>query len=360
MIRTLHVVGTRIGGGAENFLVRLATALESRGHPTHVVTRPGSPVVEDVAGRVPCTTVGMRSGADFLSARKIRKVARSHGAEVVQSYMGRATRLTRMGRRGPVHVGRLGNYYRLRAYKHCDAWIGNTLGICRHLVAGGFPKERIFHIYNFVDVPTPTSAQVLQGLRYELDLPADALVLVSPGRFVPVKGFDVLLRAFARIPATVAERPVHLVLVGDGPSSRDLERLSERLDVQDRVRWTGWVASAGPYYDMADLVVFPPRREEPFGNVVLEAWSHGAPLVTTRFRGAEEFVRPERDARVVPCEDPPTLAAAVEDLLKDDNARRTLGQGGLTRARSDFSEEHIVSQYLDLYGRLIRQGPRRR
>lgn len=286
MTRTLHVVGTRIGGGAENFLVRLAVAFQSRGHPTHVVSRPGSPVLDAVAGKVPATAVGMRSGADVFSMWKLRRLARDTGAQVVQTYMGRATQLVRMGRGGPIHVGRLGNYYRLRAYRHCDAWVGNTRGICDYLVAGGFPADRVFHIYNFVDVPAPAPPEETAALRDRLGIPPDALVLVSPGRFVPVKGFDVLLDAFARLPARVGDRPVVLVLVGDGPSAEALRAQSRDAGVDDRVRWTGWVPSAAPYYALADVLVFPPRREEPFGNVVLETWSHGAPLVTTRFRGA--------------------------------------------------------------------------
>lgn len=348
-MRTLHVVGTKIGGGAENFLVRLATALHAAGHPAHVVSRPGSPVLEAVAGRVPSTAVGMRSGADLLSAWKLRRLARATGADVVQSYMGRATQLVRMGRRGPVHVGRLGNYYRLRAYRHCDAWVGNTRGICDYMIAGGFPADRVFHIYNFVDVPEPVPPAHREALRERLAIPPDARVLVSPGRFVPIKGFDVALDAFARVPAAVGGRPVFLVLVGDGPLADDLRTRSHELGITDRVRWTGWVPSASPYYAMADLLVFPPRREEPFGNVVLESWTHGAPLVTTRFRGAEEFVRAGDDACVVPCEDPAALAGALEGLLRDDDARTELGRRGLARAREDFSEERIVSRYLELY-----------
>lgn len=357
MTRTLHAVGTKGGGGAESFLARLASALHERGHPAHVAARAESPVPELAEG-VPATRVAMRNSIDIVSMWRIRRLARRLEIDVVQTYMNRATELTRLGRSGPVHVGRLGNFYRLAPYRHCDAWIGNTRGICDYMVKGGFPAGRVHHIYNFVDVPEPVPAATLERLRADLGIPADALVLVSPGRFVPRKGFDVLIRALAGIPESVGGRPVVPVLVGDGPSAGDLRALADTVGVADRIRWTGWVDGAGPYYDLADLVVFPPRREEPFGNVTLEAWSHGAPLVTTGYLGAEEFVRADEDAVVVACEDPSALAGAVEELLRDDEARRALGRRGLARLRTDFGVETIVARYLELYDTLTAAGAR--
>ena len=91
------------------------------------------------------------------------------------------------------------------------------------------------------------------------------------------------------------------------------------------------------------------------GNVILEAWSYARPLVVTAFRGAREFVRDGEDARMVPCDDPAALAAAIEAVIRDDALRARLVAEGSRRAVEDFGEAAIVGRYRELYARLTRE-----
>lgn len=357
MIRSVHIVGSRLSGGAERFYLRLVHGLHERGHPTISFNRPGSAVSGLLDPGIPQFHPAMRNKYDLFSRRAISREIARFDPDIVQTYMGRATRLTHLPRgRRPVHIARLGGYYKLRGYyEHAHAWVGNTRGICDYLINAGFPRERVFHITNFVDPPTHSSAEQLTQLRRALELPPDALVAVTAARFNPVKGLDVLLDAFARVPAQSDGRPVLLVIVGDGPLANTLQNQARALGINARVRWAGWQADPGPYYELADVVVFPSRVKETLGNVILEAWAHGKGLVTTQSRGALELSTHERDALQVPCEDAPAFAGALTRLLADEALRTALGAAGNATLAHHYTRDAVLDAYLDLYNQLLAQ-----
>jgi glycosyltransferase involved in cell wall biosynthesis len=253
-----------------------------------------------------------------------------------------------------VHLARLGGYYKLDGYRHAHAWVGNTRGICDYLVRSGFPAHRVFHIYNFLELPAPVRAERMHALRSDLGVPQDAWVLLTVGRLVAFKGHRHLVEALAHLPQQIAGRPVRLVVLGDGPLRVQLRQLAQDLGVADRVLWAGWQTDPGPFYRAADLVVFPSLEREPFGNVVLEAWAYGKPLVTTRFRGAMEFVRHGEDVWQVACGDADGLAAGIRRVLEDATLAEGLARRGLERVQRDFGRTPIMERYTELYEHLIR------
>ena len=345
-----HVVGSKTLGGAERFYLRLLDALHERGAPVVAFLRKGSDVVAEVPSGITVVETPMRTVWDPWSRYRLARAIDAVRPDIVQTYMGRATRLTHIRPdKGMVHVARLGGYYKLGGYRHAHAWIGNTKGICDYLVRNGMPADRVFHIGNFIDPPPPAEPGAAASLRAECGIPPDATVLVTAGRFVPVKGLEYLLRAFARLPDEIEGRPLRLVLVGDGPLRDELEQLAKRLGVTGRVVWTGWQKRPGPYFRMADIVVFPSLPSEALGNVILEAWAYGKPLVTTSFHGAREITRHGEDAWRVPCADVPALAEGMRVVLADRTLAGALAAAGSQRIRAEFSRPAVVDQYLELY-----------
>jgi glycosyltransferase involved in cell wall biosynthesis len=351
---SLHIVGSKRLGGAEGFFLRLARALKDAGAPVTCALRSGSDVVRAARPDLPVVQTPMRTVWDPWSKRKLALAIRRLDPDIVQTYMGRATRLTqlRAGRR-PVHVARLGGYYKLDGYHHAHAWIGNTKGVCDYLIAHGMPAQRVFHIYNFVDPPVQASDHEVQAERRRLGIPDDALLLMTAGRFVPVKGHTHLLDAFARLPAALKARPVWLLMVGDGPLRHPLQEQARRADVAARIAWAGWRHAPGIYFQMADLVVFPSLEEETLGNVILEAWTYAKPLVTAAFRGARELTEHRANAWCVPCGDAAELARGMRTVLADPQLAAGLAAAGHHRVVKDYDRGTIVGQYLELYKRLL-------
>ncbi|MGD8914287.1 MAG: glycosyltransferase [Candidatus Thiodiazotropha sp.] len=351
-IHSIQLIGSKSFGGAECWFQRFSLALAEMGHPTEVGVRRGYELDGDHWSGLTRHALPMRTVWDPLSRFEVRRLVRQVQPDIVQTYMGRATRLTHLSDVGdPVHLARLGGYYKVDGYRHAHAWIGNTKGICDYLLRAGLPKERIFHLYNFAELPQLESAP--QGLKAQLGIPDDAWVLMTPGRFVRFKGHRFLLDALARLPAMVAGRPVWQVILGDGPLKQALRDQAKAAAIDDRILWVGWQLNPDAYYRLADLIVFPSTYAEPFGNVIIEAWGYAKPLVTSASMGASELVRHEQDGLVFECENAVALSQAIERALSDDTLREGVAEAGRQRAESDFARDRIMQAYVELYRYLL-------
>lgn len=349
------MVASKALGGAERWFVRFSLALAEVGAPVQAAIRRGSGLDGLEYGPLTVHRLPYRTTWDPFSRSAVTRLIREVRPEVVQTYMGRATRLTHLAPGDqPIHLARLGGYYDLAPFRHAHGWIGNTKRLCDWMVQQGLPASRVYHIYNFAEPRcTVAPAQVAQ-LKAAHRIPEDAWVLVALGRLVTFKGHRHLIDAAARLPETVAGRPLRLVMVGDGPLGPKLRRQAIDLGQDRRILWTGWQKDPSAYLQMADVIVFPSLEGEPMGNVILEAWAWDKPLVTSKFWGALEIARHGEDAWLVPCADAAGLASGIETVLKDPALRAHLVANGQRRIAREFSREVIVDQYLELYRRLAR------
>ena len=351
MLQSLHIIGSRQMGGAESFFLRLVRALNRLDHHASAAIRPESPLDGEFDDSTAVYRVPMRNGFDLFSVAAICKLVRSTGVDIVQTYMGRASRLTRLPKDAQaVHVARLGGFYKIDGYyRHADAWVGNTRALCDYLIGQGLPASRIFHISNFVDPPKTVNRQEVAKLKEQLGIPPEALVLFALGRFIDIKGFDDLIEAFALLDPQYSGRPVHLVLAGDGPLRGKLLDLAKSLGLAGRFHWAGWVQDPSPYMHMADLFIVPSSHET-LGNVILEAWSYELPVISTQTPGALELIEDGRNGILVPCSDTGALAGSIRSCLAD---RSGLLDGLAAAGKADLEANHstatITGAYLDMY-----------
>jgi glycosyltransferase involved in cell wall biosynthesis len=189
--------------------------------------------------------------------------------------------------------------------------------------------------------------------------PRHGPVVMALGRIEHKKGFDLLVRAFARL---VTEerlpRSARLVIGGEGSARADLTRLVEELGVVDQVVLPGGLSRAdvGAALSRADVFVVP-SRVEAFGIVALEAWREGAPLVMTVRGGARDFITDGTDGILVDPEDATALAAAIDRVLHDPLLRRSLTEAGRRRVH-DFDWAAVEGVYENVYRTVLETPPR--
>lgn len=211
------------------------------------------------------------------------------------------------------------------------------------------PGARVHLVYHGLDLGLFTPPTVFGSSRDGSD-PADPVRLLSIGRFQPKKGFDVLLRALARLSGHVA-----LTLVGYGPLQGELRTLAQTLGLERRLRWHGPLdqPAVRQLYRESDLFVLAPRiaadgDRDGLPNVVVEALSQGLPVIATRVAGLPELVEDGVNGRLTPPEDPESLAAALKVLVEDPRARQRLGAAGIRRVARGWDVEAGVSRLLAL------------
>jgi len=336
----LHLLGTAGEGGAETYFVDLLGALARAGLTQAAAIRP-NPNREAALARAGVATTTLRFGGplDLMTRGQVAAFARRNDTRLALAWMNRAARHTP---KGPwARVGRLGGYYNLKYYRGFDELVANTEDIAEWIVGQGWPAGRVRCIPNFAAAP-PEAPPVD---RASLDTPAGAPLLLSMGRLHESKAHDVTLTALTRIP------DAWLWIAGAGPLEAKLKAMAEALGVAERVRFLGWRNDASALYRTADLCVFP-SRYEPLGNVVIQAWAHGLPVVTAASQGPSALVRDGEDALLTPVDDADALAEAIRTALDDEELRRRLARAGRARVAAEFSEDAVVAQWRDLFADL--------
>lgn len=171
--------------------------------------------------------------------------------------------------------------------------------------------------------------------------PGEPWRLVQLGRISPRKGTDVAVRAVAELRA--AGTPVHLSVVGGVfPGTewfeRDVAELVRRRGIADRVEFRGVVDEVWP--ELADAhIVIVPSREEPFGNVAVEAMLARRPVVVSATQGLREIVQPGETGEVTEPGDADALAAAVERVIGDWPAATARADRARTLAARSWSTD---------------------
>jgi glycosyltransferase involved in cell wall biosynthesis len=163
--------------------------------------------------------------------------------------------------------------------------------------------------------------------------------LLSIGRLIPIKGHDVLVRAFSAAREEVPD--LTLDLVGTGPLEAELRRLAG-----DGVRFLGHVAPVQPLIEESAIVVVPSLGEG-FGMVALEAMERGRPVIASAVGGLPEIVG---DTGVlVPSGEVEPLRAAIVEVAGDLPRAAELGRTARARALAEFSEQLCVERTEALY-----------
>lgn len=159
-------------------------------------------------------------------------------------------------------------------YRWADRVICQTLSMARELQLGlGIEREKLLIL------PNPTDLRSLRSGPFPNPKGTTIVpALLSIGRLVPEKGFDILLDAFATLHS--AFRSSELIIVGSGPQQSRLQLQSETLGIQNRVRFVGHVPEPIARFRHASLFVLSSRTEG-LPNALLEAAAVGLPIVAT-------------------------------------------------------------------------------
>lgn len=228
--------------------------------------------------------------------------------------------------------------------KSCDACIATSpnyiesspllkqyQGRCR-VIPYGIPIER----FRSGDASTVSAIRQRYGPH----------IVLGVGRLIYYKGFEYAIAAMTRVDG-------RLLIIGDGPLRRRLERYTQALGMRNRVVFLGEVQNheISSYYHAADVFVLPSvERSEAFGIVQLEAMACGKPVVNTRLDSGVPFVSLDGVTGItVPPSNAEELAAAINKLLRNDELRVKYGQAARKRVQDEFSVELMARRTLDLY-----------
>ena len=371
-MRITIVTPSLSAGGAERSVVLLSEEFLKNGHAVTVVTLSGvatdsfklaegiDRVALDLAAYSPSVIHGLFRNLHRLAV--LRRRIRGTHPQIVVSNMSQANVLTRLAlanTRCPVVMvehsdpavnvhKRIWKLLRRVIYMRSAKLVSVSGSIDDYFT--WLPKSRKSIIPN--PVRYATSCSSLNPLS--LDLRQNEKCVVAMGRLVPVKGFDLLLSAFAKV---AQEHPDwHLAILGEGELKSELECLIARLNLKKRVSLKGFVTDPFTIFKHCEFFVMS-SRSEGFPHALLEAMAAGLPAVATECTsGVSEIVRDGIDGILVPVGDVQALATAMGQLMGDANWRRQLAMRA-PEVVERFGMGKIVRQWENLFASVVKDWP---
>ena len=355
---------------AADLLAELGTEHEVYTLDAHGVAPIARKALEEVASRAPRRRRGQPPGRTLLEiptliakARRLAQVAQATNAAVVSSFLNRShtiALLSRMvfARRMRVVINvhemlsdHLERHFTPMERRFMRRFIRHAFPLARSIVAvsEGVKQDLVRHFSiapeRIAVVPNPLDGERIRRAGREAvhgdEERSGSRLIVSVGRLVHLKGFDVLIRAFAKLRLSPAPR---LLIIGEGEQRAELEALIAELDVRDRVALLGAQPNPWRYMARADVVALA-SRSEAFPNVIGEALALGRPVIATECSpGVAEYLDRGRYGMLVPPNDVDALAAGLHQLLSDESLRRRLAAAAAARVDA-FDVHRIVDRY---------------
>jgi glycosyltransferase involved in cell wall biosynthesis len=220
------------------------------------------------------------------------------------------------------------------------------------------PPERVRLLGNGIDVgafdPESHPPERRRATRASLGLSASDKVVGVVARFVAEKGYRELLQAAKMISGVMPE--ARFLFIGAvEPQKADAlnPAVIDEMGLGGVVKFLGHRDDVAELYAVMDVLALPSHREG-FPRAPMEAASMGVPAVATNIRGCRQTVDDKVTGLLVPPRDPEALAAALLDLLRDDEKRTAFGRAAREKALAEFDERvvfrRVVSAYEDLLG----------
>ncbi|MFT8804124.1 MAG: glycosyltransferase [Acetobacter aceti] len=346
----LQVMAARGHGGAELYSTDVILGLHKAGVRQTVVLHPDAPRLKELedAGLAIETDI-LKRPVPLWRKWRMTKLVRQLEPSLIHCWMRRAAEsmpanASHLSGNRPV-IGWFGNYRDLKPYTHCTHLVGCTPDIAERMRAdpdwhpadNATATDRIFSAPTFSSV-TPEPALP----REELDTPQDARVLLTLSRLHEAKGLETLISAMQQLP------DCYLWMAGDGPLRAALEEQARQEGVTDRIRFAGWRTDRGALLAASDICVLP-SRYEPFGTVILDAWSTKTPLVACAAAGPRAYVRTGENGMLTPIDDLPALVSALRSVLDDSTLRDRIVSGGLADYEHGFTPQAVIDRWRAIY-----------
>lgn len=354
-------------GGAEKQLALLACGLRKSEFEVHVctLTREGPLAQALLDAGVPIHSIRKRGKLDPFALSRLTSLMRRLKPDLVHTWIfaanayGRAAAIRAKVRvivGGERCVDPWKNAIELAIdrylAKRSRCIVTNSSGVRDFYARQGVVAEKFEIIPNGVAAANPkmSAARSRANWADELDIPASAKWVGAIGRLWPQKRIKDVIWAMDIIKVTRDD--VYLLIVGDGPERKKLERYVWQTQMEDRVRVLGErrdVPALLPHLSVSVLA----SGYEGQSNTIMESMAAGLPIVASDIPGNRDLVVEGETGYFFPVGDRGEFSRCLHRVLSDDALAKRLGEQGAKRMREEFSIEQMISRHADLYRKLL-------
>lgn len=241
-------------------------------------------------------------------------------------------------------------YYRILFKRLIHGIIVNAGPIKEELVKTAFIDQKKIHIvYNGLDTIKMDAAMKSRGSK-----PFD-FTIVTSGELVPRKGHEFIIKSFALFLRENPNINAGLIVMGKGRQEGKLKAIAEKMGIQQRVIFKGFMDNPYPLVSTADLFVSASDNEG-ISNSLLEAMYMGIPVVTTPAGGSQEVVKDRENGFLIRYGDQKQLSALMFEIYKNSNLSDRIGVRGKKTVASNFSLPEMTSSLEKIFDSCLTGG----
>lgn len=213
----------------------------------------------------------------------------------------------------------------------------------------GFEEKKLYFVKNAVTIQSELPENFARVHKEK----TEKFRILFISRFIAAKGLLETIQAcnLARHRGLRFE----LLAIGDGETRKSAEKLVRELNLQNHVRFTGYIPEAEVTRQLinSDLFVFPTRHAEGFPNVLFKAVAVGLPIITTKLRAAKDYLR-EPENCLFCVQDPENIARKITELLENKALREKMSECNLAFGKT-LRPEKIAREFLEIYEKICRK-----
>ena len=366
-MRILQISSAKTIGGGERHMIDLIQGLIQRGNEVFLAASPTSPLLE----RIPELTrenileINIKNSLDIFVARKLAGFIRKNTIEIVHAHLAKdylpASFAVRLASGAKFVLSRHVLFPMKYLQKYALANAVKAIAVSAPVEANLqkiFPKEKIALVPYGIKIENwaeNDNEQLCREFRFEHNIPFDALLIGTLGELKVLKG----QRDFVLAANIIAEKFPETYFLSSGKDNslkkefrRELKRLVKVFGLEDRFLFLDWVEDTAPLLAALDIFVSASHSES-FGLAILEAMASGKAVVSTKTGGAQELIENDVTGKLVAIKEPVQLAAAVCELLEDEDLRQTIGENAQQTAKKKFGLESMVVETEKIYKEIL-------
>ena len=225
----------------------------------------------------------------------------------------------------------------------------------RKLVELGVKEKNITVIRSTPNfVPHISDTEYLNEFRKKFVAP-DHKIILFWGRLVEHKGVQYLIQSLLKIKT----KNIHLIVVGDGIMKEKLQKLTDSLDLNEKVTFYGKAnhEELGWIHDISDIFVCPSiidsrGNTEGLGLVIPEAMESGLPVIASSVGGIVDIIKDQKNGLLVPEKDPDSIAKAVDEIFTNTELNEKIINNSKDTVK-EFSPHTIAKQYMEIFENIV-------
>jgi len=367
-MKILHLTNHLNPGGISSYIYTLAHEMKRRGHQSFVLTSEGSlgDRFQDagikVFSMIPKTKSELDARLYFCLPRICQLITRE-GINLLHVH-------TRVSQVLAAWIKLLtGIPYITTCHAFCKKRLGRSLFPAwgDHVIAISDPvkellvhefrlkKKKVTTIHNGIDIEAlqdKIRSKNRKSILKDWGIPPNRSIVISAiSRIVAVKGHEVLLKAIAQLVPKYSS--LHLIITGEGPHKKHIEKITHEFQIDRNVTFTGSLEDVTKTMAITDIFVSPILWGEAFGLSIAEAMALKIPVVTTTSWSLKGAYKDHESVLLVKPGDPPSFAKALEELIANQDLRRSLAENAYSIIREKFSIESMGEKIEKLYKRVF-------